>query len=71
MGGPADPELLAPGGQLADEVGEASVVGVAAGLGAQDSHRVVGDLLPVVEELGGPGAQEDEPGHVRLARPGR
>ena len=51
VGRPADPELVAPGGQLADEVGEASVVGVAAGFGAQDGHRVVGDLLPVVEEL--------------------
>jgi len=42
---PADPELLVSGGQFADQVGEASVVGVASGFGAQDGHRVVGDLL--------------------------
>ena len=33
--GPADAELVAAGRELADEVGEAAVVGVAAGLGAQ------------------------------------
>lgn len=31
VGGPADPEFVAAGGQLADEVGQATVVGVAAG----------------------------------------
>ena len=35
--GPADPEVLAAGGQLPDEVGEPSVVGIPAGLGAQQA----------------------------------
>jgi len=34
MGGPADPELVAAGGQLPDQVRESPVVGIAASLGA-------------------------------------
>ena len=48
---PADAELVAAGGELADEVGEALVVGVAAGDGAQEADAVVGDAVPVDEEL--------------------
>ena len=49
--GPADSEVVAAGGQLADQVGERAVVGVAAGFGAQDADGVVGDGVPVDEEL--------------------
>jgi hypothetical protein len=52
VGGPTDPELFAAGAELADEVGESSVVGVSTGLGAEDADGVVGDLVPVGEELG-------------------
>ena len=51
MGSPADTELLAASRELADEVGHAAVVGVASGRGTQDGHRVVGDALPVAEEV--------------------
>ena len=54
VGGPADAELVAAGGELADEVGQAAVVGVAAGFGAQDGDGVVGDGVPVDEELASP-----------------
>ena len=48
---------------------EAAVVGVAAGFGAQDGDGVVGDGVPVDEELGRPRVEEQEPGHVgRLHR---
>ena len=53
VGGPAGPELLAAGGELADEVGQVAVVGVAAGFGAQDGDGVVGGLVPVAQELRG------------------
>ena len=53
VGGPAAAELVAAGGELPDQVGEVAVVGVAAGFGAQDGDGVVGDLVPVAEELGG------------------
>jgi hypothetical protein len=43
VGRPAHPEVLAAGRQLTGEIGEAAVVGVAAGLGAQDGGSVVGD----------------------------
>jgi hypothetical protein len=50
VGAPADAELVATGGQLADEVGQLSVVGVAAGLDAQEGDEVLGDAVPVGEE---------------------
>src|SRR2546425_320306 len=69
VGGPADTELLAARGQLADQVGEPPVVGVASGLGAKEGHDVVGDPLPLDVELGRAGVQEDEAGGVgRAAR---
>ena len=59
------------GGELADEVGQVAVVGVAAGLGAQDGDDVGGDAVPVDEEVGGARVEEDEAGGVRPAAPGR
>ena len=35
VGGPTDPELVAAGGQLSDQVRQSPVLGIAAGLGAQ------------------------------------
>ncbi len=67
---PADAEVVAAGGQLADEVGESFVVGVATGFGAEDPDGVVGDRVPVEVEVQGLGVQEDEPdveGPGRLA----
>jgi hypothetical protein len=69
VGGPPDPELVAAGGQLPDQVRQSPVVGIAAGLGAQQGDGVAGDLVPVAEELGGVRVQEQEPGVV--GRPDR
>jgi hypothetical protein len=71
VGGPADPELVAAGGQLPDQIRDSSIVGVAAGLGAQQGDRVVGDLGPVTEELRCMRVEEDETGVVGRAGPGR
>jgi hypothetical protein len=49
---PSDPELVAAGGELTDQVGEPPVIGVAAGFGAEDADGDVGDRVPVEEELG-------------------
>ena len=59
---PSTPELVAAGRQFTDQIGEAPVVRVAAGLGAQDRDRVVGGLVPVTEELGGVRVEEYESG---------
>ncbi len=64
VGGPPDPELVAAGGQLPDQVRESPVVGIAAGLGAQQGDRVVGHLVPVAEEPARVRVEEDEPGDV-------
>jgi len=61
---PADAEVLAPGGERADEVGEVAVARIAAGLGAQHRDGVVGDAVPVEEEALGARVEEDEPGVV-------
>lgn len=61
---PPDAELLAAGRELTDEVGEARVVGVPARLSAQDPDDVVGDVVPVHEELGRRGVEEREPRRV-------
>lgn len=60
VGCPADAERVAAGGELADEIGELPVVRVPACLGAKDADRVVGDLVPVDEELWCGRVQEDE-----------
>ena len=70
VGGPADAEVVAAGGELPDEVGEVAVVGVAAGFGAQDGDGVVGDGVPFAEERRGPRVEEDEPGVVGGRRRG-
>lgn len=64
VGGPANTELLAARGQLADQVGQRAVVGVASGLSAKEGHDVVGDPLPLDVELGRASVQEDEAGGV-------
>ena len=46
VGGPPDPELVAAGGQIPDQVGQLSVVGIASDLGSQQGNGVVGDLVP-------------------------
>ena len=67
VGRPPGPERLAAGRQLADEVGERLVVGVAARLGAQHGDDVVGGAFPVDEELLRAGVQEHVAGVVGRA----
>src|SRR4051794_20288362 len=57
VGGPADPEVVAAGGQLTDEVRQPPVVGVAAGFGAQDGHRVVAMVSQLVENPASSGSR--------------
>jgi hypothetical protein len=64
VGGLSTPELVAAGRQLTDQIGEAPVIWVASGLGAQDGDRVIGGLVLLAEELGGVRVKEDEPGVV-------
>ena len=47
MSCPTLPELVAAGGQLAHDVGQALVVGVAASLGMQTGNYVAGDWVAV------------------------
>jgi hypothetical protein len=56
--GPAGAEGLAAGGQLADEVAQIPIVGVAAGLGAQNRHDVVRRAFPVDVEVGRAGSRK-------------
>ena len=67
VSGPSDAECVAAGGEFADEVGESSVERVASGLGSKDADGVVGDLVPVDEELPCAWVQEDESGRVDRA----
>ena len=53
VAGPSDTELVAAGGELADEFGQVAIIRVATGFDAQDSDGGVGDVVPVGEELGG------------------
>src|SRR5690348_5056562 len=62
--GPASAEGVAAGGELADEVGQGLVVGVAADFCPQGGDVLVGDGVPVRVELGGGGVQEGEAGGV-------
>ena len=66
--GPPGAELVAAGGQLADEVGQLPVVRVAAGLDAQGAPAVAGDAFPVDPELPGAGVEEREAGGVGTGR---
>ena len=72
VGGPPEPEVLAPGGQLTDEVRQRLVVRVVARLGAQHGDDVLSLAFPVGVELGRRGVQEQEPGAVgRLSGAGK
>ncbi len=54
VGGPPGPEVVASGGELADEVVEVLVPGVPARFGAEDCDADVGGEVPVgIEALGG------------------
>jgi len=53
VGGPSNPKVSAAGGQLSDQVRQLPVVGIAPGLGSEHGDHVVGDLVPLPEELGG------------------
>ena len=64
VAGPELAELVAAGRELADEVGEITVVGVAAGGRAQGGDDVAGDAVPVEVELVGARVEEDEAGGV-------
>src|SRR5436309_14345948 len=63
--GPAAAELLAAGGEFADEVGESLVVRVAPGVAAQGGDDLVGVPFPVGVERRGVGVEEEEAGVVR------
>ena len=62
--GPPGAELRAAGGQLPDEVRQAAVIGVAAGLGAQVRDEVARGALPVGVEVVRRRVQEGEAGAV-------
>jgi hypothetical protein len=64
VGGPAHPEVLAAGGEFADEIGQGFVVGVATGLGAQVGDDIGRGLVPIDEELPGARVEEGEPRDV-------
>ena len=65
VGAPAGAEVVAAGGELADEVVQIAVVRVAAGLGAQDGDADVGGGVPVGVEAVRRRVEEREPGEVR------
>ena len=64
VGGPPAAELLAASGQLADQLDELFVVGVAACLGSEHGGDVISGALPVGEELACGGIEVDEAGIV-------
>ena len=64
--GPSEPERVAAGDELTDQVGEPLVVGVLPGVGAQGRHDLVGVVLPVREEDLRGRVEEGEPGRVAL-----
>jgi hypothetical protein len=70
MSAPEVPEHLAARGQLTDEVLEAFVVGITAGLDPHDRHAHLSEKLPVRIEVPGRRVQELEPGQVRRATAG-
>src|SRR5215203_7095566 len=65
MRGPPDAEVLATGGQLTDEFGQAAVVGVATSRGAEQGDRVVRVGGPVAPEVARVRVEEQEPRLVR------
>jgi hypothetical protein len=64
MSGPPGAELVAAGGQLADQLDELLVVGVAARLGPEHGGDVVSGALPVGEEVACGRVEIDEAGVV-------
>jgi hypothetical protein len=64
VGAPPLAEFVAAGRQLTHEVLEVLVVGVAAGLGAQDGDGYVGEQVPVGVEPAGALVEEGEPGEI-------
>jgi hypothetical protein len=64
--GPEVAELLAAGGELADQVAQVAVVGVAACFGAQQRDGGSGDLVPVGVEVPRDRGEEAEPGQAKL-----
>src|SRR6185369_6749743 len=60
VSGPPVAELLAACGEFPDEVGERLVVGVAAGLRAQQLDGVVGYAVPLDPEVSGADVEEGE-----------
>nr|WP_246112078.1 hypothetical protein [Streptomyces hawaiiensis] len=64
--GPPSAELGGYGAQLGDEFGGLRVVGVAAGLGAQDADDLGGDLFPVEVQGAGGGVEEHPAQQVAL-----
>ena len=64
---PAPAELLTAGGQLADEVVKALVVGVLPSCGAKIGDGHVGGEVPVGVEAVGGAVEEGEPGKVGRA----
>jgi len=59
VSGPAAAERFAAGGQLADEVGQVTVVRVAAGLAPQQRDGVISGALPVAIEAAGALVEKD------------
>ena len=68
MGSPAGAKCFAAGFELADEVGEVAVVGVAPGGPAQDCDAFAGGAVPVVMKRLSLRIEEHEPGVVRWSR---
>jgi hypothetical protein len=61
---PAGAEVVAAGGEIANQVGELTVVGVTAGFAAQHRDSRARDVVPAWVEVAGLGVQETEPGQV-------
>lgn len=68
MAGPPGEEFCAAGGQVTGEVVQVPVPGVAAGSGAHCRGDVVGESVPVDEEVFGPWVKEHEVGKVQRKR---
>jgi hypothetical protein len=65
--GPQGAEGLATGGELADQLGEAPVMGGPSGLGAKECDGLPCSVVPVPVVIHGAGIEEHEPGEVRRA----
>src|SRR5215212_11799464 len=61
---PLGAERLALRRELSDELGQAAVVRVATGFGAQDRDQLIGHVVPIEVEVLGAGVEEREPGGI-------